>query len=92
MILAFQLIVPGKNYILTRKVSSLRGRKLLADGDVFYCWSDGWRAHIKVQEVSSDQARRMRAISDGFGGYEWMLQRLLDCPDIPANHQLNEIC
>lgn len=49
-----------------------------------HSWSDGWRASIEVSEADGAEVRRIRRISKGFCGYEWMVANILshgDCRD-----------
>ena len=51
-------------------------------GDYGYVWPDGWRANVSVREVDASEARRLRANSRGFAGYDWMVESLLACGEI----------
>lgn len=42
-----------------------------------YNFGDGWRASIEVRAVDSAEARRLRKVSKGFCGYEWMIDSIL---------------
>lgn len=106
MILAFELSMPGRNswnggwsgekkrYII---VKSFRGKKqeekaakILARGYYTYCWEDGWRAGISVTQVDAKQAASLRRVSDGFCGYNWMVQTILDYGEPMADHEVKE--
>lgn len=92
MILAFVLTMPGRNtwngrwsgeqstYAIVKnlgrsKAAHEKGAALL--GNHGYAWDDGWFANIEVREVDAKEARRLRAKSRGFFGYEWMVDNLL---------------
>lgn len=92
MMLAFVLTMPGRNTWNGRwsgeemtfavvknlgrgQAARKKGEALL--GNHGYAWDDGWRANIEVREVDAAEARRLRAKSRGFCGYEWMVDNLL---------------
>jgi hypothetical protein len=55
-----------------------QGKADALDGQTFsYSWDDGWRAAISVRKVDSTEARRLRRVSVGFYGYEWMVDSIL---------------
>lgn len=110
MILAFELSMPGRNswnggwsgekkrYVI---VKSFRGKKreekaakILARGYYSYSWEDGWRAGIEVKQVDAKQAASLRRVSDGFCGYNWMVQTILDygepMAEPMADHEVRE--
>jgi len=48
------------------------------DGRVFcHHWDDGWTARIVVHVVDAAEARRLRRVSCGFSGYDWMVESIL---------------
>jgi len=58
------------------KAARAKGEALV--GNHGYSWPDGWYANINVREVDAAEARRLRAKSQGFFGYGWMVDNLLD--------------
>ncbi len=58
------------------KKAKERNAALLAKGSFRYSWSDGWSALVIVREITANQARLERRISDGFCGYEWMVESI----------------
>ncbi len=50
----------------------------LAGRHFSYNFGDGWRASIEVRAVDSSDARKLRAASKGFCGYEWMVESILE--------------
>lgn len=75
----------GGNYVIRRELSSDALARLfdLAPGDVdltscrriwTHRWSDGWLAQIAARVVSDDE---MYTKSDGFCGYDWMVENIL---------------
>lgn len=93
MILAFELSMPGVNswngkwsgedrkHVI---VKSFRSKKMqnklrpLVGEKHYYDFGDGWTAGVKVFQVDSNQARRLRKQSVGFCGYNWMVNSLID--------------
>lgn len=42
-----------------------------------YRWKDGWWARVNCRQVTSREAKKIREISDGFCGYDWMIDSIL---------------
>ncbi len=43
-----------------------------------YRWSDGWWARVTCRQVTSKEAEKIRKNSDGFCGYDWMIDSILE--------------
>ena len=56
--------------------------KVLEKGSFFYRWSDGWEAEIDVKQMKSYEANKLRKKSDGFCGYDWMVESILKYGEI----------
>jgi hypothetical protein len=41
-----------------------------------YSFGDGWVASIAVKKVTASEARRLRKLSQGFCGYDWMIESI----------------
>lgn len=68
------------NYVIVRnfrKASDDIVNKILQKKYYSYSWSDGWRAEIEVEEVDSKKAIKERKGSDGFHGYDWMVDSII---------------
>jgi hypothetical protein len=91
----FKLNMPGRttwngawsgddrNYTLVREVDDVVAAKL--DGRTWsYGWNDGWRARICACVVPADM---QLAKSDGFCGYDWMVESILWYDAIYADHE-----
>lgn len=59
----------------------------IADGGPYsFRWNDGWCASVSVRIVDGAEARKIRRASQGFCGYNWMVDsierfgRILDTP------------
>ena len=87
--LSFQLTMRGNNswngrwsgdeklYYRFRKVQKEREGKL--DGQRFaYSFGDGWVANVVVEKIDAKEKRRRQQKSDGFAGYDWMIDEILE--------------
>lgn len=45
--------------------------------DFYYRWSDGWEACVSVKHVHYTEANKLRKISAGFYGYDWMIDSII---------------
>ena len=93
MILVFTLSMPGCNswngrwsgegrcYAITRnftgKKGEEKGRTIATTGYYHYSFGDGWAAGITVEHVTPAEARKARAKSVGFCGYDWMVDSII---------------
>lgn len=59
-----------------------RAKKIIDGGPYHHDFGDGWGARVDVREVSTEESRRLRKASNGFMGYEWMVQTILDYGEI----------
>ena len=88
MLIYYKLDMPGvhawngkwsreeKLYARVRSYKKDKGEQILADGPYGYKWDDGWAARISVRKVTAKEARKIRARSDGFLGYDWMISSI----------------
>lgn len=73
------------------KVAKEKTDLILKTGYYSYSWSDGWHAGIKVRQVTSAESRKIRRLSKGFCGYEWMVKSILARNKILADHEIEPI-
>ena len=66
----------GQYYARVRSYKKDEGEQILSTGEYGYKWDDGWAARISVRKVTAKEARKIRAQSDGFLGYEWMISSI----------------
>jgi len=105
MIVAFTLSMPGcpswdgkwsgegKKYVIvnTFKPKELVNAVLILDEKSFcYRWDDGWMARIDVHEVDSKQAAKLRKESNGFCGYDWMVDSIIQHGKPLATHEIEK--
>jgi len=104
MILAFYLSMPncaswdgkwsgdGKKYVIVKtfqgKKSVENAEKIRQTGYYHYSWSDGWGAGITVHQVNSSQAAKLRKESQGFCGYNWMVDTICDYGQPMGTHEV----
>ena len=106
MYLAFILSMPGcpswngkwsgegRLFCIVRKFDSQKAQakaaEIAAKGYYSYGWSDGWRAGIEVKVVDGQEARKLKAKSAGFNGYDWMVNTIIDYGKPMADHEVRE--
>jgi len=92
MTLAFILTMPGNNswngkwsgdgkcYAVVRSYTGKRAKRLeLIAGHSFgYNFGDGWFARVEVKTVDASESRRLRKASQGFCGYDWMIDSIVE--------------
>ena len=104
MTLCFQLSMPhaaswngrwsgeGKCYAILKKFNSqkaiTKANELIAARSFGYRWDDGWYASISVRAVDNSEARKIRKASQGFCGYDWMVESILSRGKILAKHEV----
>lgn len=103
MIISFTLTMPNRSswngkwsgedryYAITRSFTKRqedKARKILESGSYYYRWDDGWGASVFVKEVTSAEAAKIRKRSNGFCGYEWMVNSIINHGQIFSDHQI----
>lgn len=63
------------------KVGREKAEKVLAGRSYYHRWSDGWGASISVREVDGKESASIKRRSDGFCGYGWMIDNIIDYGD-----------
>lgn len=104
MQLAFILTMPGNNswngkwsgdgrlYCVVKSFTKQATvDKILSRGSYGYDFGDGWYARVEVRQVDAEESRKLRAASQGFCGYEWMIDSILEYGKIFASHQTEKI-
>lgn len=59
------------------KKAQVKAQEILAKRYYSHNFGDGWRAGIEVSEATPQEARRVRKLSKGFCGYDWMVANIL---------------
>ncbi len=79
-----------KLYAVVRSFTGRRGqavaKAMLAKKSYYYNFGDGWGASVRISEIASHEARRVRKASQGFCGYEWMIDSIVRDGGIYTDH------
>lgn len=83
----------GRKYVIVVPVGKGKWEKCAAQGIVdhgpySYRWDDGWMARIDVHLVDAKQAARLRKESNGFCGYDWMVDTIIKYGKPMATHEV----
>jgi hypothetical protein len=53
-------------------------KELLDIGSFYYNFGDGWGASVNVTQILAPEAKKVRAKSKGFYGYDWMIDSIIE--------------
>lgn len=96
MRLEFRLSMPGRgswnggwsgenrNYTIVRSYGDQAAAKILRERSYHYSWPDGWGARVDVRVLNKGERSKK---SDGFHGYDWMIDSIERFGKIYASHQ-----
>jgi hypothetical protein len=97
MILGFTLTMPnvgswngkwsGKDslYFRSKTLNKNDAIKLMQgeeQRDFYYRWDDGWGANVNVRIITGTENSRLKKISKGFYGYDWMIDSIIEFDEI----------
>ena len=104
--LVFELTMPNRGswnnqwsqqnerHIIVKKESDVFGKELLnqilKQEDFWYNWSDGWSACVSVKKMDARSANKLKKISAGFCGYDWMVTAITKYGEILTNSQMEK--
>jgi len=79
-----------KKYFIIKKVSKkffdrqeyFRTLKEKGYDNFYYRWEDGWGANVRVEIIDGKKSAERRKQSQGFAGYDWMVQSIMLCGEI----------
>jgi hypothetical protein len=75
-----------RNYTICKQVTDKKALEL--DGESFYYrWNDGWTAKISVTVIKKGETLKK---SDGFCGYDWMVENIWLYGDIKGEKEEKE--
>lgn len=82
----------GRLYVIVKTYGSSRKtrehvERVLKAAPYYYRWSDGWAARIDVREVEAREGTRLAKASNGFCGYDWMVESIWCYGAIYADHE-----
>lgn len=79
----------GKNYIHIRQLSENKLSEIGVTDDHpqswYYRWDDGWGANVSCRILKKGERLPK---SDGFCGYEWMIDSILNHGKIMVSHEI----
>lgn len=78
----------GKLYVRTRKEREVP--KDYWNKCFFYRWDDGWEACVSTILMPAKEARKLEKKSNGFCGYDWMIESIIKYGGIFTEHELEE--
>ena len=94
MILCFRLSMPNNNswdgkwsgednlYAIVKhfkgKLATAKAQVILDKSYFQHNFRDGWSARVTVKKVDAKEARRIRRLSQGFCGYDWMIDDIIE--------------
>lgn len=78
----------GKLYIRTRKEHEVP--KDYWNKSFFYRWDDGWTACVSTIRMPIKEARKLERKSNGFCGYDWMIESIIEYGGIFTEQELKE--
>jgi len=70
----------GNLHAIVRKFNKKQDsvvQTMLKEGYYHYNFGDGWGAGITIKEIDAYKSRRIKRISKGFCGYEWMVDSII---------------
>ena len=95
MLMLFKLIMPNvgswnnqwtsqeKIFCVVRQVHKTICEDVLKNGPSYrYSFGDGWTAAVSCEVINASMAKKMRRLSKGFAGYDWMIDSILNHRDI----------
>lgn len=67
-----------------------KAEAILKEKYYHYNFGDGWSVGIHVRKVDLPEARKLRRKTQGFCGYDWMVNSVIDCGEISTAKQRGE--
>lgn len=64
--------------------------KNLVDKSYTYSWDDGWTACVTLTKIPADKAHKLERKSDGFCGYDWMIESIIRYGKILSKSDLKD--
>ena len=73
----------GKNYVKGRSFKNSDARlDNFKEDDYWYDFGDGWSACVTVEEVTAREKTKANKTTDGFWGYDWMIDSIIENGEI----------
>ena len=67
----------GKFYGIVKNISKEDMERILLTRNYHYRWDDGWSVSIYVEKIDGKDRRKYEKKSEGFCGYEWMIDSII---------------
>lgn len=89
MIFSFTLSMPGRNswngrwsgedklFVIVKSFRKKPEKLKFTEGLYTYNFGDGWHAGVEVKQITPAEAQKLRKKSNGFRGYEWMVNSII---------------
>lgn len=71
--------------IVYAKTKNVKLHPTCEEGNYYYSWDDGWGVKIEVKRVTVKEANKYLKKSNGFCGYDWMIDSILTHGKIKTN-------
>jgi len=80
----------GKRYLAFRKFGRSKAAheqvaRLLLHKNHYYNFGDGWGANVSMTKVTSKEMTKLKKLSAGFCGYNWMCSSIVKLGKILSN-------
>ena len=56
----------------------------------YYRWDDGWTACVTTRKITSAEAKKLKHMSKGFCGYDWMIESIIKHGEILTEREWSE--
>ena len=67
----------GDERIFARTRKDREVPKEIVGKDFYHHWDDGWTACVTVEKMNCREANKLMKKSDGFCGYDWMIESII---------------
>lgn len=72
----------GEDKIYARTMKNCKVPKEVIGKSFIHRWEDGWTACVSVEKVECREAQKIERKSDGFCGYDWMIESIIKYGEI----------
>ncbi len=80
----------GRFHGIIKSLSNEDSKRVLETKDYRYTWDDGWSANIEVQKITGKDRPKIERRSEGFRGYDWMVDSIIKHGKIITEKELGE--
>ena len=68
-----------KRYIKFKRLTNKQIQESgIKEDSFYYNFGDGWGANVNVFTVDSTERQKLQRLSDGFMGYDWMIDSIIE--------------